>query len=104
MDDASNVFKRKEHVSLEELLFRNRQPRFTIFICAQDPYSIPVKIRRNLDNLLRCNYTTPSFLIYLFWLEIISVEDIIVILPDLFLIVPNCSIPNWIFICGNYSL
>jgi hypothetical protein len=30
---------------------RNRQPRFTIFICAQDPYSIPVKIRKNLDSL-----------------------------------------------------
>jgi hypothetical protein len=33
------------------MLFRNRQPRFTIFICAQDPYSIHVKIRRNFDSL-----------------------------------------------------
>jgi hypothetical protein len=32
-------------------LFRNRQPRFTIFICPQNPYSIQVKIRRNFDSL-----------------------------------------------------
>jgi hypothetical protein len=51
MDDAINTFKRKEYIALEYLLFRNRQPRFTIFICAQDPYSIPVKIRRNLNSL-----------------------------------------------------
>jgi hypothetical protein len=51
MDDAINAFKRKEHAALKDMLFRNRQPRFTIFICAQDPYSIPVKIRRNLDSL-----------------------------------------------------
>jgi hypothetical protein len=51
MDDAVNAFKRKEHAALEDMLFRNRQPRFTIFICVQDQYSIPVKIRRNLDSL-----------------------------------------------------
>jgi hypothetical protein len=31
MDDVINVFKRKEHAALEELIFRNRQPRFTVF-------------------------------------------------------------------------
>jgi hypothetical protein len=51
MDDAINAFKRKEDAALEDMLFRNRYPRFTIFICTQDPYSIPVKIRRNLDSL-----------------------------------------------------
>jgi hypothetical protein len=51
MDDAINIFKRKGYTKLHDLLFRNRQPRFTIFICAQDPYSIPVTIRRNLDSL-----------------------------------------------------
>jgi hypothetical protein len=51
MDDVINAFKRKVHPALEDMLFRNRQPRFTIFICSQDPNSIPVKIRRNLDTL-----------------------------------------------------
>jgi hypothetical protein len=51
LDDAINVLKQKRHQGLEDLLFRNRQPRFTIFICAQDPFGIPVKIRRNLDSL-----------------------------------------------------
>jgi hypothetical protein len=51
MDDAFNVFKRKGSSAFQDLLFRNRQPRFTIFLCVQDPYNIPVAIRRNIDSL-----------------------------------------------------
>jgi hypothetical protein len=33
------------------MLFRNRQPRFTIWICVQDLTGVPPQIRRNLDSL-----------------------------------------------------
>jgi hypothetical protein len=33
MDDAFNVFKRKGSGALQEWLFRNTRPRFTIFMC-----------------------------------------------------------------------
>jgi hypothetical protein len=51
MDDAFNVFKRKGSSALMNLLFRNRELMFTIFLCVQDPYNIPVAIRRNIDSL-----------------------------------------------------
>jgi hypothetical protein len=50
-DDTINGYKRKENAALEELLFMNRQPTFTILICCQDSYTISIKIRRNLDIL-----------------------------------------------------
>ncbi|MDR2407134.1 MAG: hypothetical protein LBE13_03350 [Bacteroidales bacterium] len=31
------------------ILFQNRQPRFTIFICVQDVFGLPVNIKRNCD-------------------------------------------------------
>jgi hypothetical protein len=48
-DDAINILKLNKYSSLLDVLFRNRQPRFTIFICAQDFFGIPPKIRRNVD-------------------------------------------------------
>jgi hypothetical protein len=50
LDDAINILKDKKYKQLEDLLFRNRQPRITFFICAQDPMGIPVKVRRNIDS------------------------------------------------------
>jgi hypothetical protein len=49
LDDAINILKDNKHKSLTNLLFQNRQPRFTIFICVQDVFGVPVKIKRNCD-------------------------------------------------------
>jgi hypothetical protein len=50
LDDAINIFKDNKNKQLRDLLFLNRQPRLTIFICAQDIFEIPVEIRRNCDS------------------------------------------------------
>jgi Cdc6-like AAA superfamily ATPase len=50
LDDALNVLKKTKLNPLHELLFRNRQPRFTIFICVQDTFGVPTDLRRNLDS------------------------------------------------------
>jgi hypothetical protein len=49
LDDAINILKEPKFKNLQNLLFQNRQPRLTIFICVQDIFGIPVKIRRNCD-------------------------------------------------------
>jgi hypothetical protein len=50
-DDAINIFKEPKFKQLKNLLFQNRQPRFTIFICLQDIFSIPPQIKRNADSV-----------------------------------------------------
>jgi hypothetical protein len=49
LDDAINILKDARHKKLMNVLFQNRQPRFTIFICVQDVFGLPVKIKRNCD-------------------------------------------------------
>jgi hypothetical protein len=51
MDDAINILKENKYKKLVNLIFQNRQPRFTFFICIQDTFSIPTCIRRNLDTV-----------------------------------------------------
>jgi hypothetical protein len=51
LDDAINILKENKFKELRNLLFQNRQPRLTIFICVQDLYGIPVQIRRNCDTI-----------------------------------------------------
>jgi hypothetical protein len=51
LDDAINILKDTKFKALRDLLFQNRQPRLTIFICAQEIFGIPVQIRRNCDTV-----------------------------------------------------
>jgi hypothetical protein len=51
LDDAINVLTQRKYRKLQQMLFRNRQPRFTICICVQDLTGVPPQIRRNLDSL-----------------------------------------------------
>jgi hypothetical protein len=50
-DDAINILKERKYLNLKNLLFQNRQPRFTIFICLQDFFSIPPQLKRNADSI-----------------------------------------------------
>jgi hypothetical protein len=51
LDDAINVLKDSRFKPFRDLLFQNRQPRLTIFICVQDLFGVPVQIRRNCDTV-----------------------------------------------------
>jgi hypothetical protein len=51
LDDAINILKDTKFKKLQNLLFQNRQPRLTIFICVQDVFGVPVKIKRNCDSI-----------------------------------------------------
>jgi hypothetical protein len=51
LDDAINILKDNKYKKLKNLLFQNRQPRLTIFICAQDIFGIPPGIKRNCDTI-----------------------------------------------------
>jgi hypothetical protein len=51
-DDAINVFKNTKNKKLLDLLFHNRQPRITCFLCLQDAFSLPAQIKRNLDTCI----------------------------------------------------
>jgi hypothetical protein len=51
LDDVINVLKKNKFKSLRDLLFQNRQPRLTVFICVQDLYGIPPQVRRNCDSV-----------------------------------------------------
>jgi hypothetical protein len=51
LDHAINVLTQRKYRKLQQMLFRNRQPRFTICICVQDLTGVPPQIRRNLDSL-----------------------------------------------------
>jgi hypothetical protein len=50
LDDAFNILK-DNFKQLRDLLFQNKQPRLTIFICAQDIFGVPVQIRRICDSV-----------------------------------------------------
>jgi hypothetical protein len=49
--DVINILKDNKFKQLRDLLFQNRQPRLTIFICAQDMFGVPIQIRRNCDTV-----------------------------------------------------
>jgi hypothetical protein len=51
MDDAINILKESKYKNLTNLIFQNRQPRFTFFICLQDSFGIPPCIKRNIDTV-----------------------------------------------------
>jgi hypothetical protein len=51
-DDAINVFKTAKYKVLYNLLFQNRQPKITYFMCIQDGFGIPAAIERNLDSCI----------------------------------------------------
>jgi hypothetical protein len=51
LDDAINVLQAAKYRKVQNLLFQNRQPRLTIFICVQDIFGVPIKIRRNCDSV-----------------------------------------------------
>jgi hypothetical protein len=51
-DDAINVFRDRKYKTLLDLLFQNRQPRITYFLCLQDGFSLPPQIKRNLDTCI----------------------------------------------------
>jgi hypothetical protein len=51
LDDAINILKDHKFKLLKNLLFQNRQPKFTVFICAQDIFGVPVQLRRNCDTV-----------------------------------------------------
>ena len=49
-DDAIEVFKNKRS-KLYRMLFENRQPKITYFLCIQDPVGIDASLKANLDTL-----------------------------------------------------
>jgi hypothetical protein len=51
LDDAINILKDHKFKPLKILLFQNRQPKCTVFICAQDIFGVPVQLRRNCDTV-----------------------------------------------------
>jgi hypothetical protein len=51
LDDAINVLNSTKFKPLRDILFQNRQPRLTVFICIQDLYGAPVQLRRNCDTI-----------------------------------------------------
>jgi hypothetical protein len=51
LDDAINILQAAKFRKVHNLLFQNRQPRLTIFICVQDIFGVPTKIRRNCDSV-----------------------------------------------------
>ena len=50
--DAINIFKSHKNKPLLDLLFQNRQPKITYFLCMQDGFAIPPQIKRNLDTCM----------------------------------------------------
>ena len=48
-DDAIEVFKNRKSV-LYRMLFENRQPKITYFLCIQDPIGIDASIKSNIDS------------------------------------------------------
>jgi hypothetical protein len=51
-DDAINSFKQTHNKPLLDLLFQNRQPKITYFLCMQDGFALPPQIKRNLDSCM----------------------------------------------------
>jgi hypothetical protein len=62
-DDAINVFANRKYKILLDLLFQNRQPRITYFLCMQDGFSLPPQIKRNLDTCILFGGYTDSQMI-----------------------------------------
>jgi hypothetical protein len=52
LDDAINILKDHKCQEVRNLLFQNRQPRLTIFLCIQDTFGVPIQIRRNCDMIM----------------------------------------------------
>jgi hypothetical protein len=51
LDDAINMLKDRKFKEVRDLLFQNRQPRLTVFVCVQVIYEVPVQLRRNCDSV-----------------------------------------------------
>jgi hypothetical protein len=51
LDDAINILKENKFKDVRDLLYQNRQPRLTVFICVQDIYGVPMQLRRNCDSV-----------------------------------------------------
>jgi hypothetical protein len=51
-DDAINILKLPKNRPLLNLLFQNRQPKITYFLCMQDCFGLPPQIKRNLDSFV----------------------------------------------------
>ncbi|KAA6359261.1 MAG: hypothetical protein EZS28_045212 [Streblomastix strix] len=49
-DDAMSVFKNKQ-LPLFKMLFKNRQPRITYFLCLQDIIGLDASIEANVDTI-----------------------------------------------------
>jgi len=49
-DDAAEIFRNRKN-KLSRMLFENRQPRITYFLTMQDPFSLDVTVKTNLDTL-----------------------------------------------------
>lgn len=52
-DDCIQIFTKqtKENKELFRMLFENRQPKITYFLCLQDPIGINTQIKQNIDSL-----------------------------------------------------
>lgn len=52
-DDCQQIFEKKTKVNekLFRLLFENRQPKITYFLCLQDPLGLASQVKQNLDGL-----------------------------------------------------
>ena len=48
-DDAINIFRNTKNKLLLDLLYQNRQPKITYFLCMQDGFGLPAQVKRNLD-------------------------------------------------------
>jgi hypothetical protein len=51
LDDAINVLKDTKNKPIVNLLFQNREPRLTIFICMQNMYGISPQKKRVCDTI-----------------------------------------------------
>jgi hypothetical protein len=62
-DDAINIFKNTKYLDLLNNLFKNRQAKITYFLCAQDGFSLPVNVKRNLDSCVVFGGYNDSFML-----------------------------------------
>jgi hypothetical protein len=51
LDDAINILRENKFKPLVNVLFQNRQPRLTVFICIQGMYGVSPQLRRNCDTI-----------------------------------------------------
>lgn len=50
-DDAIDIFKQKKYSNLRHLIFEGRHPKFTYFLCIQDPKGTDTDLKTNLNAL-----------------------------------------------------